>query len=160
MYGIFTYIYHKKTTKCRWIYHTWILWEYIFFVFLYKRKGSTECFFSIIMNFRGLSLFNFWEVFSLQTPRLRNRKWHLGYLGVSKNRGIPKWWFIMENPMKMDDLGVPLFSETSIWNWLLFWGGILLRSLELTELNALWPMFFLAMCALRILIGTRWAPYQ
>ena len=28
MYGIFTYIYHpSKSTKCRYIYHTWILWE-------------------------------------------------------------------------------------------------------------------------------------
>ena len=26
MYGIFAYIYHKKTTKCRQIHHTWILW--------------------------------------------------------------------------------------------------------------------------------------
>ena len=37
------------------------------------------------------------------------------YLGVSKNRGTPKWMAkIMENPIKMDDLGVPLFLETSI----------------------------------------------
>ncbi len=38
------------------------------------------------------------------------------YLGVSKNRGIPKWMVkIMENPIKMDDLGgFPLFLETPI----------------------------------------------
>ena len=29
--------------------------------------------------------------------------------------GVPqKGWFTIDNPIKMDDLGVPLFSETSI----------------------------------------------
>ena len=35
-------------------------------------------------------------------------------MGVSKNR-YPKWMVkTMENPIEMDDLGVPLFSETSM----------------------------------------------
>ena len=46
-------------------------------------------------------------------------------MGVSKkNRGTPKWMVkIMENPMKMDDLGVPLFSETPTWILELSFGG-------------------------------------
>ena len=46
---------------------------------------------------------------------LRNvGKFSQTYLGVSKNRGTPKWMVYNGNPIKMDDLEVPLFSQTSI----------------------------------------------
>ena len=39
------------------------------------------------------------------------------YMGVSKNGGTPKWMvYFMENPIKMDDLGVPLLLETPIYH--------------------------------------------
>ena len=38
-------------------------------------------------------------------------------MGVSKNSGTPKMdgLYIMENPIKTDDLEMPLFSETSLY---------------------------------------------
>ena len=41
---------------------------------------------------------------------------NISLMGVSKNRGTPKWMeFLVENPIKMDDLEVPPFSETPIY---------------------------------------------
>ena len=47
-------------------------------------------------------------------------------MGVSKNRGIPKWMVYNGKPNKMDDFGVPLFLETPIWNTLTGDRGIVL----------------------------------
>ncbi len=45
------------------------------------------------------------------------------HMGVSKNNGTPKWMVkIRETLLKWDDLGIPLFLETSIW-WCQSWNA-------------------------------------
>ena len=55
-------------------------------------------------DFRSQVVFR--NVFSQKTWRIS--KWVFPKIGVPQNG-----WFIMDNPIKMDDLGVSLFRETS-----------------------------------------------
>ena len=58
-------------------------------------------------NLRPVEIFNF---FSQEGCDIFQR----GYMGLSKDRGTPKWMLHNKHPIKMDDLGVSLFLETSI----------------------------------------------
>ncbi len=57
-----------------------------------------------------------WQMHRLpeqMTPWKSLRDQQFLHMGVSINRDTPKWMvYFMENPIKMDDLGVPLFLET------------------------------------------------
>ena len=54
------------------------------------------------------------SVFPRFSPKRHGEVWEKSSnMGVSKNSGTPKWMVYNGNPI-MDDLGVPLFSETAI----------------------------------------------
>ena len=53
--------------------------------------GSKPIFRGELLNFRGV----------------HKHTWVFPKIGIPQNG-----WFVMENPIKIDDLGVPLFSET------------------------------------------------
>ena len=70
------------------------------------------------------------------------------HMGVSKNRGTPKWMVkIMENPIKMDDLGVPLFLETSI---------SFIHPKTATCIGSIWAMLGTVASGFQVLPMTTW----
>ena len=74
----------------------------------------------IIPNYRPFSCeflgSGFWRGACQRSPlRRRFDDLEQEHMGVSKKIVVPQnGWFIMEHPIKMDDLRVPLFLETSI----------------------------------------------
>ena len=64
------------------------------------------------INKNGVSIVWFLEIYRTfqKLTFLRTWKWVFPKIGIPQNG-----WFILEIPIKMDDLGVPLFSETPKW---------------------------------------------
>ena len=70
---------------------------------------------------------------------------NMGIWGVSKMEVPQDAWFIRANPIKMDDLGAPLFQETSIWTIcsVIYLYLLLLR--QSFRYSSWWPMVFFSM---------------
>ena len=99
---------------------------YIYIPWVYSRKGFAS------RQLMRIGVFCFSPVILLTTNRLKtasfkNPKKNIYiyiYIWAFPKIGIPQnAWFIMENPIKMDDLGVPLFLEAPIYISPASWGN-------------------------------------
>ena len=81
----------------------------------------------------------------------------LQHMGVAKNRGTPKMdGLIMESPIKIDDLGEPLFLETPMWHQATFTPQHPLKDLEVfSPGKPIWRWPFPASCRW---VSWRWNP--
>ncbi len=89
----------------------------------------------------------------LEVAKLHMIIWHHNDMSIwmFPKVGTPKWmiYSIMENPIKMDDLGVPLFLETPIWTSSNIFCGVISMTAKTVWSNRLLLSCRLGLCVER-----------